>query len=159
MLVDHHLGVDGPHEPAHGVHKVGAAGDGREWEAAGSEPSQLLAHRDVLLARPDHDAGVGEVLRLPATAATTNGAALPTCVAAIPARRSMNELPPTSWTAPPPARSTCTGRLEETPAATLAARRAASASDLGPGIGVTSCRCCGRSAGIKEVSANSWVTR
>src|SRR3954449_2527522 len=77
------------------------------------------------------------------TAATTRGAALPTLTTAMPAPRSMSELPSTSTSTPPPARSTNTGRVLPTPADTVAARRAASSRERGPGISVTSRRSCG----------------
>src|SRR4051812_21932322 len=77
------------------------------------------------------------------TAATTRGAALPTLTTAMPDPRSISELPSTSTSTPPPARSTNTGSVVLTPADTVAARRAESSRDRGPGISVTSRRCCG----------------
>src|ERR671928_64882 len=57
------------------------------------------------------------------TAATTRGAALPTLTTAIPAPRSISELPSTSTSTPPPARSMNTGRVVPTPDDTVAERR------------------------------------
>src|SRR5215207_2654425 len=76
------------------------------------------------------------------TAATTRGAALPTLTTAMPEPRSMSELPSTSTTTPPPARSTKTGSVPPTPADTAAVRRSISARERGPGISVTSRRSC-----------------
>src|SRR3954471_19754247 len=74
------------------------------------------------------------------TAVTTRGAALPTLTTAIPAPRSMKELPSTSTITPPPARSTNTGSVVPTPADTVAARRAINSRERGPGTSVTSRR-------------------
>src|SRR3954468_6233826 len=92
------------------------------------------------------------------TAATTRGAALPTLTTAIPAPRSMRELPSTSTTTPPPARSTKTGRVVPTPADTVAARRASSSRDRGPGISVTRRRSCGTGRGgvSSSVTGTPW---
>src|SRR6478735_4717746 len=51
------------------------------------------------------------------TPSTTCGAALPTPTTAIPEPRSISELPSTSTSTPPPARSTNTGRTVPTPRA------------------------------------------
>src|SRR4051794_29961051 len=69
------------------------------------------------------------------TAATTLGAALPTLTTAMPAPRSISELPSTSTSTPPPARSMNTGSVVLTPADTVAARPAASARERGPAPG------------------------
>ena len=52
------------------------------------------------------------------TRLTTSGAALPTVVTAMPEPRSISELPSTSWSTPPPAAVTKTGRVVPTPSAT-----------------------------------------
>ena len=77
----------------------------------------------------------------PAAVRQWHGAALPTPTTAIPEPRSISELPSTSTSTPPPARSTNTGRTVPTPRATTAWRRSSSARDLGPGISVTRRRC------------------
>jgi hypothetical protein len=69
-----------------------------------------------------------------ATAATTAGAALPTEVTAMPEPKSISELPSTSTSTPPPARSTKTGSAVPTPGGTAAVRRAISPlRDVGAG--------------------------
>ena len=75
-----------------------------------------------------------------ATAETTRGAALPTLVTAMPEPRSISELPSTSTSTPPPARSTKTGSAVPTPAGTADVRRAISSIERGPGMSVTRCR-------------------
>ena len=71
------------------------------------------------------------------TACTTRGAELPTLVTAIPEPRSISELPSTSTSTPPPARSMKTGNIALTPADTAACRRANSSLERGPGSSVT----------------------
>ena len=71
------------------------------------------------------------------TRATTASAALPTVTTAMPEPKSISELPSTSTTTPPPARSTNTGMVEPMPRATAAPRRAATSWERGPGIAVT----------------------
>ena len=78
------------------------------------------------------------------TAATTLGCALPRVVTAMPAPRSMSELPSASTTTPPPAATAWIGTVCPTPAATAAALRAISSCERGPGMGVTIRRSCGR---------------
>src|SRR3954471_13241526 len=75
------------------------------------------------------------------TRLTTDGAALPTVVTAMPEPRSMRELPSVSRMTPPPAASTNTGRVVPTPSATYCFFRASFSRDLGPGISVTRFRC------------------
>src|SRR5690348_15504075 len=74
---------------------------------------------------------------------TTASALLPTLVTAMPEPKSISELPSTSSRTPPPARVTNTGRVVETPSATVSLRRANSSRERGPGISVTSRRSCG----------------
>src|SRR5687768_8106484 len=76
------------------------------------------------------------------TASTTAGAALPTLVTAIPEPRSMNELPSTSTSTPPPARSTKTGIIPLTAEETALCRRCIRARERGPGTSVTRRRSC-----------------
>src|SRR5687768_4982557 len=71
------------------------------------------------------------------TRVTTASAALPTLTTAMPAPRSISELPSTSTITPPPARSTKTGSVVPTPRATAAPRRANSSVERGPGMAVT----------------------
>ena len=71
---------------------------------------------------------------------TTDGAALPTLVTAMPEPRSISELPSTSTITPPPAAVTNTGSIVPTPSATCAFLRASFSTDRGPGISVTRCR-------------------
>src|SRR4051812_20432398 len=80
------------------------------------------------------------------TASTTAGAALPTLTTAMPEPRSISELPSTSTSTPPPARSTNSGTVVPTAEDTAAVRRAMSSRDRGPGSSVTSRRSCGRAA-------------
>src|SRR3954447_514757 len=75
------------------------------------------------------------------TRATTEGAALPTVVTAMPDPRSIRVLPSTSRSTPPPAASTNTGRVVPTPSATYCFLRASFSCDRGPGISVTRWRC------------------
>src|SRR4051795_8583024 len=77
------------------------------------------------------------------TASTTAGAALPTLTTAMPEPRSISELPSTSTSTPPPARSTNSGTVVPTAEDTAAVRRARSSRDRGPGSSVTSRRSCG----------------
>jgi hypothetical protein len=70
---------------------------------------------------------------------------LPTLATAIPDPRSISELPSTSTSTPPPAAVMKTGRVVPTPSATVAARRAISSRDRGPGISVTRRRSWGSS--------------
>src|SRR5690606_30210970 len=77
------------------------------------------------------------------TAATTFGCALPTVVTAMPAPRSMSELPSASTTTPPPAATAWMGAVWPTPEATAAALRSSSCCERGPGIAVTRRRSCG----------------
>src|SRR6478735_4541231 len=74
------------------------------------------------------------------TRATTASAALPTLTTAMPAPRSMSELPSTSTSTPPPAFSMNTGSVVPSPEDTAALRRSISARERGPGISVTSRR-------------------
>ena len=67
------------------------------------------------------------------TASTTRGEALPMVVTAIPEPRSMSELPSALEDAAAGATASI-GTVCPTPAATAAALRASSASDLGPGM-------------------------
>src|SRR4051794_2817443 len=76
------------------------------------------------------------------TASTTAGAALPTLTTAIPDPRSISELPSTSTSTPPPARSTNSGTVVPTADETAAVRRAMRSSDRGPSSDVTSRRSC-----------------
>ena len=78
------------------------------------------------------------------TRATTASAALPTLTTAMPEPKSISELPSTSTSTPPPARSMNTGSVVPTPAATAVARRANSSCERGPGIAVTRVRCWAR---------------
>ncbi len=78
------------------------------------------------------------------TRRTTASAELPTLTTAMPAPRSISELPSTSTSTPPPARSMKTGSVVPRPADTAALRRAKSACDFGPGIEVARRRSCGR---------------
>src|ERR1022692_714795 len=78
------------------------------------------------------------------TRSATRGALLPTDATAIPDPKSMSELPSASTSTPPPAAVMNTGRTWLTPRATLAARRASSAREAGPGISVTMRRSWGR---------------
>src|SRR4051812_15819011 len=80
------------------------------------------------------------------TASTTAGAALPTLTTAMPEPRSISELPSTSTSTPPPARSTNSGTVVPTADETAAVRRAMSSRERGPGSSVTSRRCCGSAA-------------
>src|SRR3954462_14362869 len=66
------------------------------------------------------------------TAATTRGEELPTLTTAMPAPRSISELPSTPTSTPPPARSPNTGRVLPTPADTVAPGRGAPPAG-GPG--------------------------
>ena len=75
------------------------------------------------------------------TPATTAGALLPTLTTAMPEPKSMRWLPSTSTRIPPPARSMYAGSPTPTPEETVAALRACSACDFGPGKAVTSLRC------------------
>src|SRR3954452_24679866 len=75
------------------------------------------------------------------TRETTDGAALPTVVTAMPEPRSIRELPSTSRRMPPPAASTKTGSVVPTPSATYCLLRASFSCDRGPGISVTRLRC------------------
>src|ERR1700677_3072466 len=77
-----------------------------------------------------------------ATRAATRGAALPTETTAIPAPKSIRELPPASTMTPPPASVTNTGSIVLTPRATVRARLAISSREAGPGISVTRWRRC-----------------
>ena len=72
-----------------------------------------------------------------ATRAATRGAALPTETTAIPAPKSMRELPSASTITPPPASVTNTGSMVLTPRATARSRRARRSREAGPGISVT----------------------
>src|SRR5487761_1275121 len=74
---------------------------------------------------------------------TTSVAALPTDATAIPEPKSISEFPSASTSTPPPAAVTNTGSVVETPRATAPARLAESSRETGPGISVTSLRCCG----------------
>ena len=85
------------------------------------------------------------------TAATTWGAALPTVVTAIPEPKSINELPSTSTTTPPPAATANTGIVTVTAFETAASRRCVHSRETGPGISVTSRRSWG-SAGPPRTS-------
>src|SRR6187402_3920669 len=76
------------------------------------------------------------------TASTTLGCELPTEVTAIPAPRSMSELPSASTITPPPAATAAIGTVCATPAATAASFRARRAREAGPGISVTRERRC-----------------
>src|SRR5262245_49613213 len=75
------------------------------------------------------------------TRETTEGAALPTVVTAMPEPRSIRVLPSVSRTTPPPAASTNTGSVLPTPSATYCFLRASFSCDRGPGISVTRFRC------------------
>src|ERR1044072_3694365 len=75
------------------------------------------------------------------TRATTDGAALPTVVTAMPEPRSISVLPSVSRMTPPPAASTNTGRGLPTPSATGCFLRASFSCERGPGISVTRLRC------------------
>src|SRR3954447_17291206 len=75
------------------------------------------------------------------TRATTEGAALPTVVTAMPDPRSIRVLPSVSRITPPPAASTKTGSVVPTPSATYSFFRASFSCDRGPGISVTRLRC------------------
>ena len=81
-----------------------------------------------------------------ATRAATRGAALPTETTAIPAPKSIRELPSASTITPPPASVTNTGSTVLTPRATARSRLASSSRETGPGISVTRCRRWGRRA-------------
>src|SRR3954469_19724163 len=63
------------------------------------------------------------------TASTTCGAALPTLTTAIPEPRSISELPSTSTSTPPPARSTNSGTVPPTADDTAAVPRARGARE------------------------------
>ena len=78
-------------------------------------------------------------------ASTTPGALLPTFTTAMPAPKSMNELPSTSTMTPPPALAANTGIVLPIFAGRAAARRAASSRERGPGISVTMRRTCSMS--------------
>src|SRR5487761_96083 len=101
------------------------------------------------------------------TPSTTRGALLPTETTAIPDPKSISELPSTSCSTPPPAALTNTGSTLLTPRATLRCRRSSSAREAGPGISVTSVRCCGRSGPearvvcsvIPQTISHLWSTR
>ena len=71
------------------------------------------------------------------TASTTRGALLPTVVTAMPDPRSIRQLPSTSTTMPPPARTPNTGIVVPTPWATADVLRAISSCERGPGMAVT----------------------
>ena len=86
------------------------------------------------------------------TASTTKGALDPTFSTAIPAPRSMNELPSTSTTMPPYARSAKIGIVAPTLAGTDAFLRAASSSDRGPGMAVRTSRTWGTSADSNTIT-------
>lgn len=77
-----------------------------------------------------------------AARSTTRGAAFPTVVTAIPLPKSMNELPSTSTTTPPPAWVTNTGSEDPTPAGSAARCLRSSSADFGPGISVRTRRTC-----------------
>ena len=87
------------------------------------------------------------------TPATTCGAELPTLITAMPEPRSISELPSTSTSTPPPARSMNTGNVVPTPAETAALRAAKSSRERGPGNSVTIRRSCGNSVAIVGLSA------
>src|ERR1700685_3831489 len=88
-----------------------------------------------------------------ATRAATLGAALPTETTAIPAPKSMRELPSASTMTPPPASVTNTGSTMLTPRATARSRLASSSREAGPGISVTRLRRWGR----RGAAAACWV--
>ena len=81
-----------------------------------------------------------------ATRAATRGAALPTETTAIPAPKSIRELPSASTMTPPPASVTNTGSTVLTPRATARSRLASRSRETGPGISVTRLRRWGRRA-------------